>query len=163
MEKTAEPATAERIRRESIYPHTPLSVGRDIPLETMARNISGLELRAMAFRERKSPFLNTRLETVVNVRLPYFLFTIREGHLFSSCAPFPFPFDSVHRYLRPGELTILSTGSILATLRFLSSNGKRTARLLERETELSLRLWEALSLTGALPKADSFQAAFSAT
>ena len=123
--------------RETRFPISPLSVRREMPIESFFTVVSGKKLWAGAFRDNGSAFRTIRFETIVEARLPYFLYTLRGGHLFSSCAPFAFPLDLLPKYGPPGELTVLSTGTVVATLR-LAWSGKAGIRpVLQRDSEFS--------------------------
>lgn len=121
-------------------PVSPLSVRRGKPVRSFYGKFYGRTVWAGAFRDRSSLFQNIRLETILEARLPYFLYTLREGHLYSSWAPFPFPLDLLQSFGPPGELTILSTGSILATLRLAWVDSAGVEQLLRRDPEFSASL-----------------------
>lgn len=123
--------------RETGFPVSPLSIRRARPVESMHKVMLGVRMWAGAFRDGAGAFHSLRFETVAEARLPYFLHTLRGGHLFSSCAPFAFPLDLLPVYGPPGELTVLSTGSIVATLRLAWSAKSGIEGILQRDLEFS--------------------------
>lgn len=129
-------AEAETVR-EDRYPVSPLSIRRDKPVEDFFKVLSGTRIWAGAFMDGGRAFRSMRFETIAEAGLPYFLYTIRGGHLFSSCAPFAFPLDLLPAYGPPGELTILSTGKIVATLRLVRTSRAGVGRILQRDSEFS--------------------------
>jgi len=122
---------------ETQFPVSPLSIRRERPIESFFKVVSGKKLWAGAFRDGGSGFHTIRFETIVEARLPYFLYTLRGGHLFSSCAPFAFPLDLLPKYGPPGELTVLSTGTVVATLRLAWSGKAGVGQVLQRDSEFS--------------------------
>lgn len=122
---------------ETRFPVSPLSVRRERPIDNFFAFISGKKLWAGAFRDNGSAFHAIRFETIVEARLPYFLYTLRGGHLFSSVAPFAFPLDLLPKFGPPGELTVLSTGTVVATLRLAWSGKAGIRQLLQRDSEFS--------------------------
>lgn len=122
---------------DTFGPASPLSIRRDKPVDSFCRVLSGTGIWAGAFRDSSSSFHSMRFETVAQAGLPYFLYTLRSGHLFSSCAPFAFPLDLLPDYGPPGELTVLSTGNVLATLRLAWTVKSGIASILKRDAEFS--------------------------
>jgi hypothetical protein len=122
---------------ETRFPVSPLSIRRERPIENFFAFVSGKKLWAGAFRDSGSAFHSIRFETIVEARLPYFLYTLRGGHLFSSCAPFAFPLDLLPKYGPPGELTVLSTGTVVATLRLAWTGKAGIKQTLQRDSEFS--------------------------
>lgn len=120
---------------ETQFPVSPLSIRREMPIDNFFVFASGKKLWAGAFRDNGSAFHTTRFETIVEARLPYFLYTLRGGHLYSSCAPFAFPLDLLPKYGPPGELTVLSTGTVVATLRLAWSGKAGIRQVLQRDSE----------------------------
>lgn len=142
---------------EGHFPLSPLSLNRGKHIDSFFRIVSGRKIWAGAFRDRSSAFRNIRLETVVEASLPYFLCTLRGGHLFSSRAPFAFPLDLIARHGPPGDLTILSTGSILASLRVSWSDRAGVRELLRRDSELSEALLSSMERPDMIISRSVFQ------
>jgi len=145
------------VERESQFPVSPLSTRRERPIESFFKVVSGKKLWAGAFRDGGSGFHTIRFETIVEARLPYFLYTLRGGHLFSSCAPFAFPLDLLPKYGPPVELTVLSTGTVVATLRLAWSGKAGVGQVLQRDSEFSGILVSRLEETDTEINPASFQ------
>ncbi|MFO7625783.1 MAG: hypothetical protein R6V62_00830 [Candidatus Fermentibacteraceae bacterium] len=142
---------------ETQFPVSPLSIRREKPIESSFTVISGKKLWAGAFRDGGSAFHTIRFETIVEARLPYFLYTLRGGHLFSSCAPFAFPLDLLPIYGTPGELTVLSTGTVVATLRLAWSGKAGIRQVMKRDSEFAGVLVSRMEEPGMGINPDAFQ------
>lgn len=142
---------------ETQFPVSPLSIRRERPIENFFAFAYGKKLWAGAFRDSGSAFHTVRFETIVEARLPYFLYSLRGGHLFSSCAPFAFPLDLLPKYGPPGELTVLSTGTVVATLRLAWTGKAGIRQTLQRDSEFSGILVSRMEESGMEISPSAFQ------
>lgn len=127
---------------EHDFPFSPLSFFRRQPIKTADSKYQGRSLWTGAFEVTNSAFFTASLEIVFKASVPCFLVSLRNGHLFSSIAYFAFPLDLLAEHGPPGNLTVVSTGDRLATLRLVRSGRKKLDHILDKDRVLCIEIWQ---------------------